>query len=366
MKKYNFILLLLASFTHSLHSARHLSTKVNVGLQALKQRASSLILPKQIPLELDTPSAIHMKNHPIRCKIMMPSEPAIHTACSDLMHYADQQSKENDALTFFHGQSWNWNLWAELTKKISEQLHNTIIDDNFTFLRFDHKEMLTTEQQEHLALNILSFSNTKAGLHNLEKDNLAATRDSLQQHQLDRKHVLCVNAALGANWHGSHSLRFLCKNTDMSTLQGRNNQTIEQIFITYNLKEEIKQLQKKEPLLFEKLIAAHTAASKYGNAITVSFPKEIVKKIVYPSGSGGLRTRYKGMDCPVEIIENSHKLPFRNEFGIILGPNMLIPEDAKRDGIIIKSHPIALNQDALEERNNLLNDVVKKTVLLKK
>ena len=282
----------------------------NKATGALKYKITRLILGECSDQEILTPTGKHCANHSQTLKQMMKLPLDLLEVTKKLMLYAYENTKKN-RITFFHGQGWGWNLRATLTKKLYEQKYGIKIGNTFYFLRFLLSDMcLCDDHQRELA---------QQGVRQI----------SIWFNE-ERWNILFANLALFANSMGSNTVDYVKANTDQSIINGRNKKALLDIFKEYCFEQEIEKLQEQTSGLFENLEALHKAASKYGNFVAISMPKELASKIAYQTTSGGPRIEYKGMKDVVEIEENFEKMPYNNEYGIVLGPNILDPIEAEK------------------------------------
>lgn len=253
-----------------------------------------------------------------------------------IKYSSDELSKEY--VTFFHGQSWSWNLRSLLTKKLRK--HQMIDNDEhitgFTFLRYSSQLTLCTDTQHRIAQ-----TGVRVG----------------QFFKEDRYNVLFTNLALFANPTGSNTVEYVQNNYDQSSVHGRSVKSLVNIFKEYGFGDELSLLLSDEPDILIKLSNLHNSASKYGNIVTISIPKNIVSDIAYPSKTGGRKIKYVDMDNIVDIVDNFDCIPYANEYCIALGPNILVPKQACIAGIKVKSWNTA-DPDIILDCHNLIDEIV--------
>lgn len=306
----------------------------------------------------NTPTGQHIYNHVGYTKYQnIFLSVKVQKICNSLMSYSSDKLKYDDKITFFHGQGWSWNLQATVAKKLYAKTNNTTVGDDFTFLRFSKEDPgCCEEHQKELAQN---------GVNNKSR--------ILFDEQ--RPNVLFANLALFANDSGSNTVDYVSYNNDQSIIQGRNIKNLIDVFTAFGFEEEIKQLQSQEPGLLNRWLWAgsgplneleqlHRSASEYGNFVTITMPRQLASEISYPTRSGGSRFEYEGMSDVSDIVDNFGKMPFRNEYCIALGPNMLDPIEAQKVGIEIKSWNSA-DPKIIAERDALIDEIIELCIAIK-
>lgn len=261
----------------------------------------------------------------------------------NLTHRLNRYSADNinnNKITFFHGQAWYWNLQAIIVKKLYEFKHRVKIDGNFTFLRFVQAEMGLCEKHQK----------------KLVQTGIRGTPTFFSE---ERSNVIFVNLALFANGPGSNTVGYVLNNNDQSLLMRRKKDLCRfvKIFKDFGFEKEIQELQRIQPTLLKDLTNLHFSASSYGNFVTIVMPKQLASQVAYPGKTAGPRIKYKNMDDIVSIVENFERMPFENEFCIVLGPNIVDPIEAKKTGIEIKSWNTA-NPKIIVLRDALIDEII--------
>lgn len=312
-----------------------------------------------------SPSIKHMLAHHGEYAARQDQDPPeVQELANELIDYSVEEGKKGNVV-FFHAQGWQWEFFEFLNR----ELYNLVgrpIPDSHASLRYKNASPLDLADQKKLAVK------------------------GVQQgdgFDWDRWNALFCNMGVYACYDGSNSVDYFRDNYDQSTRQQRNIQQEEELFQAFGQKALFEKI--KDNRLFKKLLELHSKASNRGNFVTISLPPELAKKIVYPTISGGPRiaqpneTYSEGdvlpeeFTCAVDTVKHAHRTRFETKFVLVLGRNIIHPEEAAKAGVTVRSwnradkeklaffkdvaRHLIHNSDDVKEREQLENEIVVST-----
>ncbi len=257
---------------------------------------------------------------------------------NDFSHQKYQENK----ITFFHGQSWKWNLYETVFNRLTQYLGKEV-QETFKFPRYTSQ--ITQEQADRIH---------RTGVN--------------EKNSPDREHILFTNLCLFDNRAPSNSMFYFLNNFDQkhkeafdlhSTIEG-----IVDLFKQYDLEQEARKVISKNKSILKSIFELHQQASpERGTILSISIPEALVPSVVYSTYMG---PGYRGStEVAIEAAKNWSKKYKYEEYVIVLGPLFTSAQKAKEEGIEIHSWNVA-NPDLITKRDKLIDKIIQEIVKLKK